>query len=262
LTHIKAAHTGQVSSEVDFDTRRQIMYAEEVMTRGVITVRPETPLSQIVELLLSHRISGVPVTDEKGEVVGIVSEGDLLRRAELGTEKRRGRWLEFFTSISKLADEYSKSHGLQARDVMTEAVICVDHHASLAEVADIMETRGVKRLPVIDHGRLVGIISRANLLRALASTGLGADGPTQLGDASIREQLIAELNKHPWGGRPESTIVVTDGVVHFWGNVESPSEARALRVTAEAIPGVKDIVDHTVAIAPSAYVGVDGMFVA
>lgn len=237
------------------------MKAQDIMTRKVVCVSRDTPVPEIAELLLNNHISGVPVVDDKMHVVGIVSEGDLLRRVEIGTEKHRGRLASFFTSVSRSAEEFARARGLRAEDVMTETVISIPPDMPLPEIVDILEKRGVKRLPVVTKDRLVGIVTRANLVRALVAIPSAKDKPGASTDVAIRGQLIEELDKHPWGHRPASDVVVTEGVVHFWGICSSTSEIRALRVCAESVPGVKGVVDHMIVVEPGTFVD-GGLFVA
>ncbi|MFC5429978.1 CBS domain-containing protein [Paraburkholderia denitrificans] len=219
------------------------MRAVDVMTTNVITVKPEMSIREAAALLLERHISGAPVLDANGLLIGIISEGDLLRRVEIGTQElRRSRWLDFFTTRAD-AEAYVKSHAHRVEDVMTRDVISVSEEEPLSRIATIMETRGVKRVPVLRDGRLVGIVSRANLLQALASS--TADSQTvSASDREIREELIAELEGRPWAfaGR---NIVVTDGVVHLWGIFSSTEAVQAVRVAAERIPGVRGVEDHT-----------------
>ena len=179
-----------------------------------------------------------------GRLVGIVTEGDLLRRAEAGTERRHSRWSERFSANSRLAAEYIKSHARRVEDIMTREVVSVRELATLAEIAELMETRRIKRVPVVHDGKIVGIVSRADLLQVLASR--RAATADEDNDRVIRERLLAELRKQEWANPTESTVVVSDGVVHFWGTVGSEEERRALRVVAENIPGVRGIEDHTI----------------
>jgi CBS domain-containing protein len=188
--------------------KERAMKAADVMTRDVVTVSPEMPVPELVKLLLSRHISGVPVVDKDGALVGIVTEGDLVRRAELGTEHKRGGWLSFFTGTAILAQEYVRSHGTKVSDVMTPGVVAVGPETPLSDIADLMEQRRIRRLPVVQDGRVVGIISRANLLRAFAS--LPAEtAPVTADDTTIREKLLAELAKQSWSRRPENSVVVT-----------------------------------------------------
>jgi CBS domain-containing protein len=221
------------------------MRARDVMVRAVATTTPETTVEKVARLMINLRISGVPVLDKNGQLVGIVTEGDLLRRAETGTERRRSRWSEWFSPNSRLAAEYIKSHARRVEDIMTREVVSVGELATLAEIAELMETKRIKRVPVVHDGKIAGIVSRADLLQVLASG--GAATANEDGDRLIRERLFAELRKQEWANSAASNVVVSDGVVHFWGTVGSEEERRALRVVAENIPGVRGIEDHTIA---------------
>jgi len=236
------------------------MNASDVMSGDVVTVRDDAPVIQVVRLMLARGISGVPVVDGKGIVVGIVSEGDLLRRAELGTQKQRGSWKQFFTGTATLAEDYVRTHGTLARDIMTRNVICVQKDTPLADIADLMEENHIKRLPVLDGDKLVGIVSRSNLLRAIASIAPAAQ-PVEADDAAIREALLAELTRQPWSRRAENSVVVTDGVVHLWGLVTLPEELRALQLAAERIPGVKAVKNHMIVLSEEPYPLFPGAFV-
>ena len=220
------------------------MRARDVMVRAVATTTPETAVENVARLMINLRISGVPVLDKNGKLVGIVTEGDLLRRAETGTERRLSRWSERFSANSRLAAEYLKARARRVEDIMTRKVVSVGELATLAEIAELMETRRIKRVPVVHDGKIVGIVSRADLLQVLASG--GATTADEDNDRTIRERLLAELRKQEWANPTESNVVVSDGVVHFWGTVGSEEERRALRVVAENIPGVRGIEDHTI----------------
>lgn len=237
------------------------MNAGDVMIREVVTIGPETPVLQIVQLLLSRGISGVPVVDEDGGLVGVVSEGDLLRRVELGTEKHRGSWRAFFTGTATLAEEYIRSHGTVARDIMTHEVVSVARTTPLAEIADLMETRHIKRVPVVEGSRVVGLVSRSNLLRAFASQRANP-GPAAAGDPAIREALLAELGHQAWSRRTENTVVVTDGIVHLWGLVTTVEESRALELAAQGVAGVKAVRNHMIVLSEESYPLFPGSFAA
>ncbi|MBW0445848.1 CBS domain-containing protein [bacterium M00.F.Ca.ET.228.01.1.1] len=220
------------------------MRASDVMTGNVISVTPDMTIREVARLFVEKRISGAPVLDPDGSVVGMISEGDLLRRSEIGTdERRRVSWLDFW-SASHEARDYVKTHGTKVSDVMTTDVITVEPDTLLGEVAAILETRGIKRVPVTEAGRLVGIVSRANLVQALASVPDEPVSKSTLSDAEIRALLMGELAGRKWAfaGR---NIVVTDGVVHLWGVFQSAEAVDAVRVAAQSIPGVKRIEDHT-----------------
>ncbi|HYH20445.1 MAG TPA: CBS domain-containing protein [Azospirillum sp.] len=220
------------------------MQAKHVMTSPVITVAPDTTVPEIAELLLSRRISGVPVTDAEGTVIGIVTEGDLLHRAETGTERRRSRWLELLTGPNGQASEFVKSHGRCARDVMTRRVISVTPDTELADIAQIMESERVKRVPVLVDGKAVGIVSRANLLHGLVAYRHAPASATAEGDPAIRAALLDRLSGERWIDLNQVNIVVTDGVVQLWGVVENDDQRRALRIAAESVPGVRGIEEH------------------
>jgi CBS domain-containing protein len=221
------------------------MKVRDVMTSNVVSVSPEASVEQIAKLLLENRISAVFVIDESGRPLGIVSEGDLMHRAETGTERSRSWWLDFFRDSSALADEYAKTFGRRARDVMTPGVVHVNEDASLNEVATLLETRQIKRVSVLRDGRIVGVVSRANLIQALAAAKPGSDVDRDL-DRSIRERLMAELSSRPWASRDARNVVVSGGVVHLWGLVVSEAERRATCVAAARIPGVRLVEDHLI----------------
>ena len=193
--------------------------------------------------MINLRISGVPVMDRDGRLVGIVTEGDLLHRVETGTERHRPRWSEPFSSSSRLAAAYIKSHAKRVADIMTREVFSVEELATLGEIADLLETNHIKRVPVVHDGKIVGIVSRADLLKVLASGGTKTAHEEQ--DRTIRARLLAELREQKWADASEGRVVVSDGVVHLWGIVGSEDERRALRILAENTPGVRGIEDHT-----------------
>jgi len=219
------------------------MNAADVMTPDVITVHPDTPLDQVISVMLENRISGVPVMD-KDSLVGIISEGDLLRRVELGTQPRRSHLLEAFATATSLAAEYARTHGRKASEVMTRAVITVGDDAPIAVIAEVMETHRVKRVPVLRNGKLVGIVSRANLLRALAAKLKALPEPLP-NDRRIRMTVFNVLQAHKWGNRvAQLDVTVQDGVVTLWGIVSSEEQRMAVRVAAENVPGVTQVVDR------------------
>jgi CBS domain-containing protein len=228
------------------------MRANDVMTQNVITVGPDMTVQALAALLSERSISATPVVDSEGRMVGIVSEGDLLHRAELGTERQRKRrsswWLEDFAG--GLARDYVKSHSRTVRDIMTREVVTVSEETELAEVATLLETKRIKRVPVTRDDKIVGIVSRANLVRALGATGVApaAEGGNADDDRSIRAQLLAELADKQWtGGIWAQDIVVNGGVVHLWFGSEAPEERRqAMRVAAENIAGVHGVTEHIV----------------
>ena len=145
------------------------MKAADIMVKDVITVGPEALILDVATLMLERRISGVPVVDEAGRLVGVLSEGDLIRRPEIETDKIRRGWLGLFVSIEEKARDFVKSHARLAREVMTQPAISVAPETPLAEVVHLMERKRIKRLPVVAQGKLVGIVTRTDLLRALVA---------------------------------------------------------------------------------------------
>ncbi len=231
------------------------MNVGDVMTRQVISIEREAPIQHAIRLMLQHRISGLPVVDSDGKLVGIVTEGDFLRRAETGTQKRRPRWLDFLIGPGRLASEYVQAHSRNVQDVMTTEVRTVGLRTSLEDAVRTMEKYGIKRLPVVEGETLIGIISRANLLRALASFAHEIP-PSTADDAAIREGFFKELLQQPWAPRTSINPVVRDGVVELWGNIFDEREREALRVMAQNLPGVKSVRDHLVWVDPaSGFVG-------
>jgi len=234
------------------------MNAADIMTRNVVTVTPDTTVAALVQILLSRNIGGVPVVGAEGAIVGIVTEGDLVRRAELGTERKRGAWLTFFTGTATLAEDYVRSHGTLVKDLMSPGVVAVAPDANLSKIADLMEQHHVRRVPVVADGRVVGIVSRANLLRAWASLP-SQPVPANSDDYTIRTALLAELSHQSWSNRPENSIVVANGVVHLWGLAGTEEERRALELVAECTPGTKSVRNHIVMIATQPYPMMLGM---
>ena len=220
------------------------MRAADVMTSEVITVDEHDPVAAVAKLLAERGISAVPVVDSENQVIGMVSEGDLLHRAETGTERRRSWWLEMMASTNQLAGDYIKSHSGKVNDVMTRDVIAVADTTPVADIAVLLETNRIKRVPVVRDGKLVGIVSRANLVRALAMTIDQRASNAEADDRTIRDKLLAELKAQRWAEVSPANVTVKDGVVHLWSSYFSEQEKRALVVAAENIPGVRRVEDH------------------
>ena len=220
------------------------MRAMDVMTSKVITVDENASVITVAKLLAERGISAVPVVDSENRVISMVSEGDLLHRAETGTERRQSWWLEMMASTNRLAGDYIKSHSGNVKDVMTRDVLSVTETTSVADIAILLETNRIKRVPVLRDGKLVGIVSRANLVRALAMTVNEPTSSTEADDRTIRDKLLAELKVQRWAEVAPANITVKDGVVHLWSSYLSEQEKRALVVAAENIPGVRRVEDH------------------
>lgn len=219
------------------------MLAKDVMTTAVLTVGPDADVGDIARTMLEARISAIPVIDADGRLAGIVSEGDLLHRAETGTRRHQSWWLRLLATPEEPEQRYLKEVGRRARDVMTREVISVDPDTPLTEIAALLEKYHIKRVPVLDGGRLVGIVSRANLLRGIATWRKPDD--VRVEDSVLRRRVLealgeAELPMHL------INVTVTGGVVEFWGAVETGRQVDAARAAAEATPGVVRVDSHLV----------------
>ena len=227
------------------------MKASEIMARNVIAIRAEASVNEAVRLMLQHKISGLPVVNAADELVGIVTEGDFLRRAETGTETQRPRWLQLLMGTGKLADDYVRSHGRKVAAIMTADVVAVGEDAALGEVVKAMEKWRIKRVPVIRDRKVVGLISRSDLLRAFARaipTVAATTAPED--DLKLRDLVQAAFDRLPWSMRNMIGVTVKNGAVDLQGVVFNVRERDALRVAAENIPGVKAVYDHLVWIEP------------
>ncbi len=217
-----------------------MLTAADVMTTDVVSVDPGTPVRDVAELLCTRRISGVPVIDVDGRVIGIVSEGDLIRHATIAGERRQS-WLQsLFADDGATARDYTKAHGRTARDVMTADVVNVETTATLAEIADMMQRHRIKRVPVLRDGGLVGIVTRGDLLKGMIAH--KAEPAATVDDRSIHEQLLRELSDQPWAHLLDAKV--ENGVVHLYGTIQYDDERRALRIAAENVPGVKRVEEH------------------
>ena len=220
------------------------MKAADVMVSSVISVGQDASVQEVAEVLLRNRVSAVPVTGAKGELVGIVSEGDLMRRPEAGTERRHSWWLDLIASNEGLASEYIKSHSRKVVDVMTRRVVTATPDTSVADVATLLEKHAIKRVPIVEDGKIVGIVSRANLLQALAC--LKNVPPGTSDDASIRAELTSKLASEQWTKPSLLNLIVHDGTVDLWGIAYSQTEKKAVRVLVESTPGVRAVNDNLI----------------
>lgn len=223
------------------------MKAMDVMVRDVVTVKPDDDVAKVVRLLAEHDVSALPVVDDDDNVVGVISEADLLHRKEIGTEKQRPWWLEAVTPASTLAGEFAKSHGHRVEEVMSNQIVSASEDTPLAEIATLLERHRIKRLPILRAGKLVGVVSQSNLVQALASTlapteaAAGAES-----DREIRLELLDRLDHQPWTDFGKRNVIVSGGIVHLWGLVGSEKEHKALLALAEEVPGVVRVSDEMI----------------
>jgi CBS domain-containing protein len=220
------------------------MQARDVMRSPVITLKSTSSVKEAARLFLKRRISAAPVIDDQGKLVGIVSEGDLIHRSEIGTEQRRSWWLILIAEDQDLVRDYIKTHSKRVADVMTRNVVTAAPDTPLNEIAIMLEKNAIKRVPIVRDGQLVGIVSRANLVQAVATSGSKLDIP--LSDATIREKLLADLNGQRWANTGLLNVTVNDGVVDVWGITNSETERKAIRVAAETAPGVRAVNDRMI----------------
>jgi CBS domain-containing protein len=225
------------------------MRAADVMTPDPVCISPDASINDAIGLMLEHKFSGLPVVDARGSLVGIVTEGDLLRRTETGTQRKRSRWIEFLMGPGRLATEYVQTTGRKVNDVMTPEVQTVTEEAPLDAIVHLMERHQINRVLVVRDSKLIGIVTRANLLHALASVAAETK-PGPASDTSIRERLYAELKSQSWAPVGLINVVVRNGVVHLSGTLLDERHREAIRVAAERIPGVKAIEDHLVWVDP------------
>ncbi|MGB8632707.1 MAG: CBS domain-containing protein [Xanthobacteraceae bacterium] len=218
------------------------MKARDVMVSPVITVKPDSTVKEVAKTLVDRHISAVPVVDDAGKLVGIISEGDLMHRAEIGTERRYRWWPRLVRGDASVPLGYIKAHASRVADIMTRNVFTATPETPLDEIAVLLERNSIKRVPIVLDGQLVGIVSRANLVQALATMPIQREIP--LSDSKIREELLSHLNRQPWANTHLLNVTVTDGVVSLWGIANSETERNAIRVAAEATPGVRTVNNH------------------
>jgi len=220
------------------------MKVRDVMTPNVVSATADMAVPEIARLVLERRISAVPVVDASEKVVGVISEGDLIRRPELDTDKPRSRWLSFFMSDEDRARDFVKTHGLRARDVMSRPVVSVTPDASLTDVVNLMTARRIKRVIVTEHGKLVGVVTRSDLLRVLhAREALPTDAVPK-DDASVRARILKTIDGEDWAASAIINVQVTNGTAYLWGVVDSDEQRRAILVAVEGVPGVRATEDH------------------
>jgi CBS domain-containing protein len=218
------------------------MRAIDVMVRDLVTVHPDTDVAELAE----HDVSVLPVVDGEGKLLGILSEADLMRRVEIGTEKRRPWWQEAVTGAGTLAEEFAKSHGKKVGEIMTPEVVAVSEETPLSEIATLFERKRIKRVPVTKGGKLVGVVSRSNLIQALASV-VGRMDEHDETDRQIRLDLLSRLKEQSWTDFGSRNITVSGRIVHLWDLVGSEAERKALLALAEGVPGVSRVSDEMIA---------------
>ncbi|MFM0326514.1 CBS domain-containing protein [Caballeronia glebae] len=220
------------------------MRAADIMTTSVISADPEMTVRDAARTMVLRNISGMPVINETGRLVGMVTEGDLLHRQEIGTgSKHRAWWLEMLSSTRELASKYVKEHAAKVKDVMSTEVVTVKEDCTVAELAELLERRRIKRVPVMRDGKVVGLISRANLLRAIVTLAPEQPAPIDHNDSWIRNAIVQAMKGERWAVASEN-VIVKEGIVHLWGVVMSEEERQAARVAAENVEGVKKVVSH------------------
>jgi CBS domain-containing protein len=218
------------------------MRAHQIMTRTVISVSPDATILEAANTMLQKHVSGLPVIDAGGKLVGIVSEGDFLRRTEIGTQRRRGRWLKFILGPGKSASDFVQEHGRKVSEVMTKSPLTITEDTALAEIVDLMERNNIKRVPVVRGEKVVGLVSRANLLQAVATLSHQVPDPTA-DDDHIRSRIIDALERNEWCPFGLS-VIVHDGIVHLSGVITDDRARQAAIVAAESVNGVKQVHDH------------------
>lgn len=219
------------------------MQAKDIMTRDVATVRPGASIQEAAKLMTDRRLSGLPVVAADGHVIGMLTASDLLHRKETGAERRPSWFSSFFARPDELARQYAKDHGRKAHEVMSQHIISVVEDASLSEVADVLDRNGIKRVPVIRDGVLVGIISRSDLVRVLSQARLNETAPRS-DDAALQRSLLEQIRKQPWLNSGFVNITAKDGTVDVWGTVNSAEQHRALLVLVKEVAGSAAVADH------------------
>jgi CBS-domain-containing membrane protein len=221
------------------------MNAFDVMVRDIVTIDPQADVKEAARLLVDHDISALPVVNKNGELVGIISEADLIHRTETDTLKQRPWWLEALTPASTLAADFAKSHGKRVEELMSTDIVSASEQTSLTEIASLLEKHRIKRVPIIKDGKVVGIVSRNNLVQALASTPSNAN-VDKASDRSIRLELLSRLSDQAWTHFGSRNVIVSNGVAHLWGLVGSEEERKALIALAETVPGVVNVSDEMI----------------
>jgi CBS domain-containing protein len=226
-----------------------LMNANSIMTRRLLTIGPNASVLAAAQLMLKRRVSGLPVVDAENRLVGIVTEGDLIRRTELATERHRPRWVELFLGPGRAAEEFTRAHGRRVEEIMTVDPYTVTEEAGLEDIVTLMEGHHIKRVPVVRQGRIVGIVSRANLLKALLQNAKYGEATTAT-DREIREAFLKKMDENAWAPSALVEAHVENGVVTLAGTILDERDRGALKVLAENIPGVKEVRDDLIWVDP------------
>lgn len=222
------------------------MNASDVMGLNVITVTPYQTIRQAAEIMLARRISALPVVDKAGALVGIVSEGDLMRHADAGTEQVRSWWLRLLMGREALAGEYVKEHARRVEDVMTRKVVTASPTTPIRDIAVLLERHRIKRVPIVLDRKIVGVVSRADLIQMLASAPIQEIVTRSADDRALRHTVLSRIGNEAWARTSLINVTVTDGAADLWGVVDSTAEQKALRVAAEVTPGIRSVTDNTI----------------
>jgi CBS domain-containing protein len=226
-----------------------MMRVKDIMTKSVVNISSQATVAEAISLMVSSRVSGLPVVDEVGTLVGVLSEGDLLRRIELGTQKT-AHWLNWLFRPGQLSDAYKHTHGRKVEEIMSGDVCTIDQNLPLEAAVGLMDRRHIKRLPVMEGLKVVGIITRADFVRALAALVSRASEEVAISDAEIRDRILSELKKESWAPRGTVDPQVANGVVQLQGTIFNERERDAIRVMAENVYGVQAVHDHLIWIDP------------
>jgi CBS domain-containing protein len=221
------------------------MRVKDAMTRSTISVLPNASVSEALDKMIRARLSGLPVVDQSGSLVGIISESDFLRRWELGTTSPPMHWLEEMVLPGMAAEIYTRAHAKRVEQIMSREVVTIDENAALGDAVRLMESRHVKRLPVVREGKVVGMISRADFVRALALFIRQSYDETPIADTEIKERILSEMQAQPWAPVATVSVAVKDGVVTLNGTLSHGRQRDAIHALVENVDGVREIHDHT-----------------
>jgi CBS domain-containing protein len=220
------------------------MLAGDAMTSDAVTIAPDATVADAARIMAEKGVSGLPVVDASGQLIGIVTEGDLLHRKELGTETRRTWWARLFRDDKSLAAEFAKAHGRFVRQVMTRNVVCVRHDTPIGRVAELLSTLDVKRLPVLKNGVLAGVVSRRDVMQSLAKLAAIEDRPQKASDDEIARGVLSRIDNAPFVAAVQVQLTITEGVVEVTGTVSSENQRQALLAMIEETPGVAQVIDR------------------